>query len=633
MRHKLLSILLLLLVVPLISVAHSNYRIHPKTQARIDFEVFKAETEITLKHLNENQEKALANVANARSFQLDTQNNKIDLMSTQIDRFGVLVTIGGVTVTLLLLVVGFMTYRSSRNEAVTSAKLTADAWFKENDHVKSLREEMESLRQEVIDLSKKAKEIIEVEVNKISTIGIDIKRALTPQEADALKARATKIKQKSVDSRTAEDWYQLVLNAYFEENNKHEAIAYCNLIINLSSSDALQKASAYYVKGYIQTEVEPKGAISTYDELIGKFCGLDVAEVQEQIVKAYIYKAVTQRQDLNDAKSAVATYEALIEKFGDSDVPVVQESLARAYFDKGVTQHQGLNDVESAMATYEELIGKFGDSDIAVVQESVARAYFDKGLAQRQYLNDAESAMATYDALIGKFGSSAVAEVQEQIANAYFNKGFTQGDALDDAESAIETYDALIAKFGDSAVAGVQESVARAYLNKGFTQGQYFNDAESAIVTYEELIGKFGDSAVAGVQEWVARAINNNGFNQLILLKKEWRKIKAAERRITLNSVLELLQLALEKNDQDAAAMGNKAYCLWLLNDKEEVELTLKQALSFGGAGLYAAIVEDTEWHAVPADKTFKKLLDKVWAEVQVEQEQQDGDDSQAPVE
>lgn len=156
MHQKLLSLLLVFLVAPLIAVAQPDDQMHQQTQSRIDFEVFKAETEITLKALKENQEKAISNVANARNIQLDFQNQKIDQVSAQIDQFSIVAGIMGLLVTVVLFTIGFFTYRYSRDDAVNTAKETAENWFKDSESVKFLEQEIKSLREELARIKESA---------------------------------------------------------------------------------------------------------------------------------------------------------------------------------------------------------------------------------------------------------------------------------------------------------------------------------------------------------------------------------------------------------------------------------------------------------------------------------------------
>ena len=269
-------------------------------------------------------------------------------------------------------------------------------------------------------------------------------------------------------------------------------------------------ATALFNKGVAQEQLgDAQAAISTYDEVAGRFGDSDAPELQVPVATALVNKGVAQGQ-LGDAQAAISTYDEVAGRFGDSDAPELQVPVATALVNKGVAQGQ-LGDAQAAISTYDEVAGRFGDSDAPELQVPVATALVNKGVAQGQ-LGDAQAAISTYDEVAGQFGDSDAPELQVQVATALFNKGVAQGQ-LGDAQAAISTYDEVAGQFGDSDAPELQVQVATALVNKGVAQGR-LGDAQAAISTYDEVAGRFGDSDAPELQAPVATALFNKGVAQ-----------------------------------------------------------------------------------------------------------------------
>jgi tetratricopeptide (TPR) repeat protein len=274
-------------------------------------------------------------------------------------------------------------------------------------------------------------------------------------------------------------------------------------------------------------------------------------------------------------------------------------NLANAYY--------FLREPKQAIATLDELIGHHIDSPALAVQERVAQSLYNKGVALGQ-LGQSEAEIAVYDEVIKRFTGSKGLILKQAIARALLNKAVTL-DELEKSEAKIAVYDEVIRRFADSKELSLQQQVANALVNKGATLGQ-LGQSEGAITVYDEVIQRFADSKELILQVRVAQAWNNKGFALLLNAKAN---TDLTQQQQILTTALQCFEQALGFNANDAMALGNQAYSLFLLGDTEQSEAVLSTALTLGGRELYEAELADTHLNPLPEDQDFRALLDKVW--------------------
>lgn len=660
-------VFVLLIASPLVSFAIPN-----NIQERIEYETFKAKTEADLESLKILKTQELLQL----QAQIDNQKNLIEQINHQIDSFGNNLTIGSTIITVLLLLIGFFSYRNAKTDAQLAAKQEAQniaqqevkTWFDKNAN--DLSSEIESLRKKLKELEEEVSKIAESTTAKIGKHLSDVlsrsiaessneSKSISSAEQIALNSKVEELKLIAEAMYKFQDWNTKAFAAYHQKdfNNAEKFWGYAS-----QSSDAteLQVAQSCFNKGLMQFFHlnQPDLAITTYDGLIAKFSNSQQANIQEQVARAYINKGITQTKSLNQPEIAIATYEELITKFNDIQQANIQEQVARAYNNKGVTQ-QSLNQPEMAINTYREVIAKFGDTTDSGLQEQVARAYINLGLSQEllkepleeiatydrliqkfsnsthppvqqlianayfnkavtedQSLQQHDLAVATYDTLIQKFDSSEHSQVQEHIVRAYFNKACIQNDSLKQPEMAVITLDILLQKFGNNEYPKIQEQVARAYIQKAFIQDKSLHQHSAEIATYETFIQSLSTSEHLAVQEQIAIAYNHLGYHYLLSAKQSW-KIRA-DREKLLSIAIEHFEKGISKcnNDDRPMILGNIAYANWLLNKKQGVEKQLREILTIGGLELYEATIEDSEKYPIALDKSFRVLVEKVWLSI-----------------
>ena len=293
-----------------------------------------------------------------------------------------------------------------------------------------------------------------------------------------------------------------------------EVAAYDEVIDRFGGSDVPQLqdlvAKALLNKGVALGQLgKLEAELATYDEVIKRFGGSDTPGLQEQGAKALLNRGLTLGQ-LGQSETAIATYDEVFERFARSDAPGLQEQGVRALVVKGITQGQ-IGEHQKAIATHNEVIELFRDSDAPEIQEQVAEALVFRGIAQDQ-IGETETAITTYNEVIKLFQDSDAPELQTEVADALVLKGMTQ-DQIGETETAIVTYNEVVELFRDSDRPEIQEQVAEALIHKGIAQEQIGED-ESAIVTYSEVVELFGDSDAPEIQKKLAEALVYKGVAQ-----------------------------------------------------------------------------------------------------------------------
>ena len=204
-------------------------------------------------------------------------------------------------------------------------------------------------------------------------------------------------------------------------------------------------AWAFLVKAAAQEKLgDSDMAIATYDEVIERFSGSDVLELQVEVAKALVNKGDTQRE-LGDFAAAIAAYDEIIERFDTSNWPEVQECVARALAHRGIARGVLVN-LDAAIVAYDEVIKRFGTSDVPEIQRWVARVLVCKAIALT-LLGDSNAAITICDEAIEYFGTSDNPEFQIEVALALVYKGRSQTD-LSLAKEALHTCEKLERRLG-----------------------------------------------------------------------------------------------------------------------------------------------------------------------------------------
>ncbi|MBL8511916.1 MAG: tetratricopeptide repeat protein, partial [Betaproteobacteria bacterium] len=245
------------------------------------------------------------------------------------------------------------------------------------------------------------------------------------------------------------------------------------------------------------------------------------------------------------------------------------------------------------------------------IVERVATAMLNKGAAWG-LLDRHDEEMTAYDQVVSYFGDSADPALQERVATAWINKAMMQGE-LDRWEAAIESYQQAIAVVGESHDSALRERQASAMLNLGVALEQVGRE-EAGYEVFRELISRFGAARATNLAECVAQAYNNLGYPLLLQAKKAWEQ--ADVRHTLLTEARDWFVKALDYHPDDAVAMGNLGYTLFLNGQEDYALEPLQRALNLGGQALYQGTLADVATDTVPLDADFRALLERTWQAV-----------------
>lgn len=519
-------------------------------------------------------------------------DDQLAQLGQSVDRFGIVIGVLGVGVTVLLVFGGFLGYRNAKSEAKEAAsaaakEVAADAasasaqdWFDKQAH--SLKEQIQSLE------LKAARLHVEMDghAQGVQAHAADVKKAIsTAQESigksgvqtpDALDESTRVLAQRDRELRASdEDSYS------FDDWNTRAHAAY--------TAGALEEAAYFWLKA---GRVANAGAVN--------------------VAQVFVNRGITQGK-LSQHDAAMATYDEVVRRFGDAADLALREQVARALLNKGVIQGE-LGQHDAAMATYEEVVRRFGAAAELTLREQVARALVNKSGTEGR-LNQHDACKATVDEVLRRFGEAREPALREQVARALFNKGVAQAH-LSQYESAISTYDEVLRRFGDAADPALREQVAKALVNKGVTQGQ-LGQSEAEMATYDEVSRRFGDAADRALSEQVAKALSGAGFQRL-LRAKELLKLGNPAGQELLHTALRNQDEAVKRCTQpNGIILGNRAYVHCLLGNITAAESDFAAALrapADGGAEIYEATLKDLEIHPLEQDAQMRALVERLWA-------------------
>lgn len=324
------------------------------------------------------------------------------------------------------------------------------------------------------------------------------------------------------------------------------------------------------------------------------------------LARCYFSLALKQTSELGE----ILFYDKILARFFNSQELSIQEQVANALVNKGYILGE-LGNFSEALVVYDTLISyanKYGD---LVLQRLLARCLLNKSVLLSR-AGDLKSAIDMCDELIRKFIGFTDSILSLSVVRGFLYKGFYlwENGCPDDS---ITAYDKLIENFGGAKNILVRQEVAEAFLNKASRLKQ-IGRQEDMMRTYDDLIDFFGDSTEIILQQQVAKAENLKGFNLLLASKANWE----GQTQQQLNTALMLLQQAVSKSSPDdlAITLGNLAYVEFLLDQPDQAETHLREALEKGGGKLYRATLDDIAMHPIPPDTDFQALLERVWQSI-----------------
>lgn len=331
------------------------------------------------------------------------------------------------------------------------------------------------------------------------------------------------------------------------------------------------------------------------------------AETREELLES-LFTAGTNL--LDDSEDELTAYEAVID-LAPSDTelpPELRKKVATAMLYRGLTlEAQG--HVEEALAAYQAVVDRFGGEEELSYRQQVAQALFNCGFCLGQ-LERYEESLASYDAVVERYGESTDEVLQNLVATALFNKGVRLGE-LGRGEEEIDVYDEIVHRFAGLEVASLREAVAKALYNKGARLRKLERD-EEADRANAEVIERFGHLDEPALQETVGMAQVNQGFSLLSHAKERWAGGDEQEARSLLAEAESITRSALERLREEATALGNLAYILFLQGREGEARETLRQAVELGGERIRDMALADLQADRLPRDDGYEVLVRSV---------------------
>lgn len=522
----------------------------------------------------------------------DAINKRIDDQLAQVgqgvDRFGVIVSVLGTLVSLLLAGLGLLGYVTVSNKTKIEAEKAAQDWFDANE---------QNLKQRLSDVDKLA---ADAHQNILAAQhGVDQQAQDVHDAMDRMQTQIGKVPldqtggdafDVSADARVvlerAQQLEKTPESSYsFDDWNTRGHAAY--------SRNAFDEAAYLWLKA---SKIPNAGAVNVAQVLFNR--GLAQGEVGQ-------------------SQEEIKTYDEVLHRFGDASELALKEHVARSLVNKGFRQGQlGLN--EEAIKISDEVLRRFGDASELALKELMAQALLNKGVRQG-HLGQSEEEIKTYDEVLRRFSDASELVLKEPLAKALVIKGITQSQ-LGQSEAAIKSYDEVLCRFGDASEFALKERVAQALVNKGNTQRQ-LGQSEEAIKTYDEVLRRFGDASEVALKEQVADALNVMGFSFLTQAKAQWADRYAAN--ALLLKARECFTHAITKMPQTwGMALGNRAYAHWLMGNPTDAETDFAAGLraeKFAGQDLYEGTLKDFETHPIAEDQSMRAMVDRLWVDYQNE--------------
>jgi len=524
----------------------------------------------------------------------DAINKRIDDQLAQVgqgvDRFGVIVSVLGTLVSLLLAGLGLLGYVTVSNKTKIEAEKAAQDWFDANEqnlkqrlsdvdklaadahqNILAAQHGVDQQAQDVHDaMDRMQTQIGKVPLDQTGGDAFDVSA-----DARVVLERAQQLEKTPESSYSFDDWNTRGHAAY--SRNAFDEAAYLWLKASkIPNAGAVNVAQVLFNRGLAQGEVgQSQEEIKTYDEVLHRFGDASELALKEHVARSLVNKGFRQGQ-LGLNEEAIKISDEVLRRFGDASELALKEQVARALINKGLAQYQ-LGQSEAAIKTSDEVVRRFGDASELALKEPVARALINKGFAQGQ-LGQSEEEIKTSDEVLRRFGNASEPALKVGVARALVNKGVSQGQ-LGQSEEEIKTYDDVLRRFGDASELALKELMAQALLNKGVRQG-HLGQSEEEIKTYDEVLRRFSDASELVLKEPLAKALVIKGITQSQLGQSE-AAIKSYDE--VLCRFGDASEFALK--ERVAQALVNKGNTQRQLGQSEEAIKTYDEVLRrFGDA-------------------------------------------------
>ena len=439
--------------------------------------------------------------------------------------------------TFLLVLVGYLAYRQSKQEAKQLAQQQMETFIAENkpkllttaqeelattkqgleaeievlrkqvslsqdelkQHVEDIRKLKELVQSQADDLLNKVEQTQKILSSDNATIKVD---ELTEQQKRQLNL-VTQLKPES--EFTTEDWYNRS-SAQLANEDFSGALASIEIALQSQTTSSNVEIAKYLVRKSLcfWHLKDDESEIETHNLLIDTFINSPHSAVQQYVAMALFNKG-SRLSKLQRNFEGIACYDLLSQKYHQNTDIRLKRLVAKALNNKAFLLGEEKKS-EEQIATYDLLLEKFNNSNDEEILEQVAKALVSKGitLAHRGKPSDA---IAIYDLMLERFKDVNSKLIRPLVALTLYHKGSAFG-SLNKNEEKIATFDQLISAFIDNDDIAVQRVVAQTIHNKGFLLGQ-MHKAREAIFTYEILLRTYANRDDPEIQQVVVAAYAN----------------------------------------------------------------------------------------------------------------------------
>ncbi|MBT3067285.1 hypothetical protein [Rhodoferax sp. U11-2br] len=274
-------------------------------------------------------------------------DDQLAQLGQSVDRFGMVISVLGIAITVLLVSVGLLGYRNAQSDAkqaaTDAAKNSAEEWLKSNTtnlnaQIETLEKkaaqvhgQMDQTKQSVIEHEAKFKQeaeeasrTLQEHINKIGSV-----TAMNNDQSQALASRDSELKNINEDSYSFDDWNTRAFAAY-SAGKLDDAAYFWAKASNVPNAGATNVAQVLFNRGISQAKLNQHEAeIATYDEVLRRFDEATEPALIEQVARALVNKGTAQGH-LNQYEAAIATYDEVLRRFGEATEPALREQVARA---------------------------------------------------------------------------------------------------------------------------------------------------------------------------------------------------------------------------------------------------------------------------------------------------------------
>ena len=388
-------------------------------------------------------------------------NGKLEKNEAVVNNLNLFLTIYGILITILLLVISYVSYKFTSNEA----KEMVNDWIKNNKN-----EILEPVIKEGNKLLKNIRKEADILIQdyQVGMKNYDLKKELDSKEKDILEKVNILLESKETENYTFDDWHSKFLDYFYKKD--------FNIALEM-----LDKA-------------------------------LEKTKNDNEIVRALFNKALALGM-LKKNQDAIKIYDDLIERFKDSKHDRI---IARALCNKGISFSE-LREYDKVINVSDELVNRFKDSVDIIIMGEVSKSLYNKATALEKLKKD-EEAIIIFDELLERFKDSKENQIAENVANALYAKGLILGKLKKD-EEAITIFDEFLERFKDSKENQIVENVANVLFYKVHFLKTLAKNQEVIINAYDEFIRRFKDTENAVILKNIGSALVNKIELNIILNK------------------------------------------------------------------------------------------------------------------